>query len=188
LHKQRAIHPKSRHTLFECVTIRKSLNAPPLHQARKRKDKEDDEGGDKSGAQDFQDLKNVINIIFGRDSGFPSKHAQKLTLREILSVDPATTRPLRYSEVLISFSRDDQWTSFSELGKFPLILDPVKVGSQLIRVLIDGGSNLNLLFASTLKKMGLDISKMLTPSKASFYGIVLGNAATPLGSAVLPVT
>jgi hypothetical protein len=56
------------------------------------------------------------------------------------------------------------------------------------RVLIDGGSGLNLLFASTLKKMGLDISKMITPSKAPFYSIVLGNAATPLGSVVLPIT
>jgi hypothetical protein len=61
-------------------------------------------------------------------------------------------------------------------------------GSQLTRVLIDGGSGLNLLFVSTLKKMGLDISKMLTASRAPFYSIVLGNAATPLGSVVLPVT
>jgi hypothetical protein len=36
--------------------------------------------------------------------------------------------------------------------------------------------------------MGLDISKMLTPSKAPFYGIIPGNAATPLGSVVLLVT
>jgi hypothetical protein len=69
LHKQCPIHPKSRHTLFECVTIRKSLNAPPLPQAGKRKDKEDEEGGDKSGAQDFQDPKNVINVIFSGDGG-----------------------------------------------------------------------------------------------------------------------
>jgi hypothetical protein len=61
-------------------------------------------------------------------------------------------------------------------------------GSQLTRVLIDDGSGLNLLFMSTLKKMGLDISKMLTPSKAPFYNIVQGNAATPLGSVVLPGT
>jgi hypothetical protein len=62
------------------------------------------------------------------------------------------------------------------------------VGSQLTGVLIDGRSSLNLLFASTLKKMGLDSTKMLTPSKAQFYGIILGNAATPLGSVVLLVT
>jgi hypothetical protein len=71
-----------------------SLNAPPP-QAGKRKDKEDEEGGDKSRAQDFQDPKNVVNVIFGGDGGFPSKHAQKLTLCEILSVEPATIRPLR---------------------------------------------------------------------------------------------
>jgi hypothetical protein len=35
--------------------------------------------------------------------------------------------------------------------------------------------------------MGLNISKMLTPSRTPFYGIVPGNAATPLGSVVLPV-
>jgi hypothetical protein len=36
--------------------------------------------------------------------------------------------------------------------------------------------------------MGLDISKMLSRSRAPFYGIIPGNAATPLGSVVLPVT
>jgi hypothetical protein len=36
--------------------------------------------------------------------------------------------------------------------------------------------------------MGLDISKMLTHSRAPFYGIVPGNAARSLGSVVLPVT
>jgi hypothetical protein len=122
------------------------------------------------GLKTFQ--KNIINVSFGGDGGFPSKRTQKLTLREILTVEPAMSRPL----------------SFSELEKFPLILDLVVAGSQLTRVLIDGGSSLNLLFASTLKKMGLDISKTLTPSRAHFYGIVLGNVATPLASVVLPVT
>jgi hypothetical protein len=127
--RQCPIHPKSRHTLFDYITICKSLNAPPVPQEGKRKDKEDDEGGNKSGAQEFQDPKNVVNVIFGGDSGFPSKRAQKLTLRKILFMEPATTRPLRYSEVLISFSRNHQWTNFFELGKFPLVLDPVVVGS-----------------------------------------------------------
>jgi hypothetical protein len=133
-------------------------------------------------------LKNVVNVIFVGDSGFPSKHAQKLTLCEILSIEPAIQKPLRYSKVPISFSRDDHKTSFSELGKFLLVLDPIIAGSQVTRVLINGGSGLNLLFASTLKKMGLNISKMLTPSRAPFYGIIWGNVATPLGSIVLPVT
>jgi hypothetical protein len=91
-------------------------------------------------------------------------------------------------EVPISFSRDDQWTSFSEPSKFPLVLDPVVAEVKLTRVLIDGGSGLNLIFASTFRKMGLDLTDMLVPSKSPFYGIIPGNAAHPLCLVVLPVT
>ena len=103
-------------------------------------------------------------------------------------MEPAVQKPLRHSEVPITFSREDQWTSFSELGKFPLILDLVVAGSILTRVLIDGGSDLNLIFMSTITKMGLNISDKLKPSKAPFYGIVPGNASIPIGIVVLPVT
>jgi hypothetical protein len=59
---------------------------------------------------------------------------------------------------------------------------------KLTRVLIDGGNGLNLIFASTLRKMGLDLTNMLVPIKSPFYGIVSGNATYPLGTVVLPVT
>jgi hypothetical protein len=36
--------------------------------------------------------------------------------------------------------------------------------------------------------MGLDISKMLTPSKAPFYNIIPGNSATLIGLVTLPIT
>ncbi|KAM0840839.1 hypothetical protein ACQ4PT_059392 [Festuca glaucescens] len=32
---------------------------------------------------------------------------------------------LKWSETPITFSREDQWTSFSEPGRYPLVLDPV---------------------------------------------------------------
>jgi hypothetical protein len=64
----------------------------------------------------------------------------------------------------------------------------VVAGSKLNKVLIDGGSGLNVLFTKTLKKMKLDITHMLTKSTSPFYDIVPGNAAIPLGSVVLPVT
>jgi hypothetical protein len=64
----------------------------------------------------------------------------------------------------------------------------VVAGSKLNKVLIDGGSGLNVLFTKTLKKMKLDITHMLTKSTSPFYGIVPGNAAIPLGSVVLLVT
>jgi hypothetical protein len=90
--------------------------------------------------------------------------------------------------VPITFSHADQWTSFSELGRFPLVLKPIVASSKLNKVLIDGGSGLNVLFNKTLKKMKLDNTDMLTKGASPFYGIVLGNAANPLGSVVLLVT
>jgi hypothetical protein len=109
----------------------------------------------------FQDASKTVNIIFGGDGDFGCRQEQKLLLQEIMSVEPAAPRPLRWSEVPISFSCDDQWTSFSELGKFPLVLDPVVAEVRLTKVLIDGGSGPNLIFASTLRKMGLDFTDML---------------------------
>jgi hypothetical protein len=105
-----------------------------------------------------------------------------------LNIEPAIPTPLKWSEVPITFSHADQWTSFSEPGRFPLVLKPEVAGSRLNKVLIDGGSGLNALFTKTLKKMKLDITHMLTKSTSPFYGIVPGNAAIPLGSVVLPVT
>jgi hypothetical protein len=105
-----------------------------------------------------------------------------------LNIEPVVVTPLRWSEVPITFSRVDQWTSFSEPGRFPLVLKPVVAGSRLNKVLIDGGSRLNVLFNKTLKKMKLDITHMLTKSTSPFYGVIPGNAAIPLGLVVLPVT
>jgi hypothetical protein len=59
---------------------------------------------------------------------------------------------------------------------------------RLTKVLINGGSGLNLIFASTLRKMGLDLTDMLVPSKSPIYSIVPGNTVHPLGMVVLPVT
>jgi hypothetical protein len=69
------MHTKSQHTLFECVSLRKSLNAPLLPQDGKRKNQGDYDEGDKSGAQDFQDPKYNVNAITGGDGGFPSRRA-----------------------------------------------------------------------------------------------------------------
>jgi len=171
--------------MWECTILRKSFQSAPANTPKKKQSKDYEDN--KKDPDGFQQQQNVINVIFGGDHSF-SKRSQKLLLREILSVEPAIQRPLKYSEVPITFSREDQWTSFSEPGKFPLVLDLVVQGSKLTRVLIDGGCGLNLIFASTLAKMGLNYMSLLTLSKASFYGIVPGNSSTPIGAVTLPVT
>ena len=152
-----------------------------MEEDKKKKDKQDEEDGDKDGTMGFQQPANRVNMIYGGDSSF-NRRNQKLVWQKILKVKPAVQKPLKHSETPITFSREDQWTSFFEPEKFPLILDPVVAGSILTQVLIDGGSGLNLIFLSTISKMGLDISDKLKPSKAPFYGIVPGNASFSVGT------
>ena len=68
---------------------------------------------------------------------------------------------------------------------FPLILDATVQKVFFRKVLVDGGSSQNLLFAGALKELGLSLSD-LTPSD-SFWGVVPGRASKPLGEITLPV-
>jgi len=52
---------------------------------------------------------------------------------------------------------------------------------------MDGGSSLNILYANTFNKMGIPWSS-LRPSKALFYGIMLGKEVVPLGRILLNIT
>jgi hypothetical protein len=137
------------------------------------------------GNNDFQEPDKTVNVLFGR---LPTRRSQKPTRREVLNIEPAVPTPLRWSQVPTTLSHADQWTSFSEPRRFPLVLKPVVAGSRLNKVLINVGSGLNVLFTRTLKKMKLDITHMLTKSTSPFYGIVPGNVAIPLGSVILLVT
>jgi hypothetical protein len=56
------------------------------------------------------------------------------------------------------------------------------------KVLIDGGAGLNIIFLGTLRKIGQDFARLITPIGVPFYGIVPGKAAMPLGQITLPVT
>src|SRR5438128_12636040 len=58
---------------------------------------------------------------------------------------------------------------------------------KLNRVLIDGGSGLNILFANTLDDMKIPRSE-LKWSSAPFHGVIPGTSAIPLGQISLPVT
>ena len=72
-----------------------------------------------------------------------------------------------WSEVPITFSRTDQWADIPYTGRFPLVLDATVQKVLFRKVLIDGGSALNLLFAGALKEVGLGLSD-LTPFDSFF--------------------
>jgi hypothetical protein len=58
----------------------------------------------------------------------------------------------------------------------------------VIKVLIDGEAGLNIIFADTLRKIGLDFASLLTPIDIPFYKIVPSKAVMPLGQITLPIT
>jgi hypothetical protein len=130
-------HLEGNHTTEQCYQLRRALkdtpDPRPPHdmKGKKKADKDND---------DFQEPDKTVNVLFG---GLPTKRSQKAIRREVLNIEPAVPTPLRWSEVPITFSRADQWTSFSEPGRFPVVLKPVVAGSRLNKVLIDSGSGLN---------------------------------------------
>ena len=46
-----------------------------------------------------------------------------------------------------------------------MVLDPIIDGFHLTRVLMDSGSSLNLLYQDTVRKMGIDPSRLSPPKR-----------------------
>jgi hypothetical protein len=109
LQKKCPWHPGANHAAIDCCHLRRTFSNPSNNKKNKSADKEPEEDvqGDKSHNAKFQDASKTINIIFEGDEEFNSRREQKLLLREIMSVEPAVPRPLLWSEVPISFSRED---------------------------------------------------------------------------------
>jgi hypothetical protein len=95
--------------------------------------------------------------------------------------------PYRWSEHPITFTRADQWLNFDHLGKYLLLVDPVIRESRVKKVLVDGGSNINVTFPRTLQGLGVHL-KELHESDTPFFGIVPTEGEYPLGHIYMPVT
>jgi hypothetical protein len=67
------------------------------------------------------------------------------------------------------------------------VVAPLFKSRRIHKVLMDGGSGINVLYASTLDEMGMPRSalRLLT---APFHGVVPGVEALPLGQIDLPIT
>ena len=67
------------------------------------------------------------------------------------------------------------------------MVSPIMGTTRLTKVLMDGGSGLNILYTNTLDKKGIPWS-ILCPSKAPFYRIMPGKEVMPLGRIRFNVT
>ena len=67
-----------------------------------------------------------------------------------------------------------------------MVLDPIIDGFHLTRVLMDGGSSLNLLYHDTVRKMGIDPLR-IKPTKTTFKGVIPGVEACCTSSITVEV-
>ncbi|XP_039834394.1 uncharacterized protein LOC120695151 [Panicum virgatum] len=150
-----------------------------------RRDEETQQGN--RSPSTFQEEQRVVNITYGGSSAPSYRRSIKLHNRDVNSVFRHIVEPLRWSKIPITFDRCDHWVHLPRPGAYPLVVNPVIRQIRLARVLIDGGSALNIIFVKTLEDMCFDMTK-LVPSDQAFYGIIPSAGSTPVGKVTLPVT
>ena len=114
------------------------------------------------------------------------KREGKRALRDVYVVELVATKFNPWSSFPITFNRRDHPTSIRHGSSAALVLDPIIDGFHLTRVLMDGGSILNLLYQDTMRKMGINPSR-IKPTKTTFKGVIPGVEANCIGSVTLEV-
>jgi hypothetical protein len=167
------------HTLEQCDMLKKYYSRAAAKEGEAKKD-----GGD-GDAGGFPMVDNVF-LIFGGSTVDMSNSQRKRERHEVLAVEKAPPSFLDWSEDAITFSREDHPKRISNPGQYPLVVDPVIGNARFSKVLMDGGSSLNILYAHTLRLLGIGLDQ-LRPSTTPFHGVALGKRVQPLGQIDLPV-
>jgi hypothetical protein len=92
---------------------------------------------------------------------------------------------LDWSDKPITFDQADHPDHVPSPGKYPLVVDPVISDVRLTKVLMDGGSSLNIIYAETLGLLRVDLSSVWAGA-APFHGIIPGSASSPSDSSTFP--
>jgi hypothetical protein len=115
-----------------------------------------------------------------------SARHRKQECREVLSVKLAAPVYLDWFDKPITFDQGDHPDYVPSPGRYPLVVDPVIGNARLTKVLMDGGSSLNVIYVETLGLLGIDLST-IRAGAAPFHMIVPGKRVLPLGQLDLPV-
>jgi hypothetical protein len=93
---------------------------------------------------------------------------------------------LNWSDQIVGFSRDDHAIKVPRPGHQPMVLKAQIGGYYVSRVFMDAGSDINLIYAQTLRAMNISL-EFLQLTDCSFHGIVPGSANYPLGRIELDI-
>jgi hypothetical protein len=109
-------------------------------------------------------------MIFGEMAAYDSKHRQKFAHCEVYAAELAMPTFLQWSRSMITLDRSDHSESIPQPGRYPLVIDPIIGTKWLTKVLMDGGSDLNIMYAETLDALGISWT-CIQPTGAPFHGI-----------------
>jgi hypothetical protein len=172
-----------KHTLEECDMLRRYfIKAGPSAEGGK------DQGNNKKGGnkeEKFPEVRDCFIIYGGQVANTSARH-RKQERREVCSVKEVAPVYLDWSDKPITFDQGDHPNCVPSPGRYPLVVDPVIGNARLTKVLMDGGSSLNIIYAETLGLLGIDLST-IRAGAAPFHGIVPGKRVLPLGKLDLPV-
>jgi hypothetical protein len=109
-----------------------------------------------------------------------SARHRKQERREVCSVKVAAPVYLDWSDMPITFDQGDHPDCVPSPGRYSLVVDPVIGNARLTKVLMDGGSSLNIIYVETLGLLEIDLST-IRAGAAPFHGISPGKRVLPLG-------
>ena len=133
---------------------------------RRKSPRQDDDERREDSPRDFQEEDRAVNFIYDGPSKPSCRRKLKLDDREVNLVFKHPIEPFRWSEMLITFNRHDHWVHLPRPGAYPLVVSPVVSQVRLAKVLVDGGSALDIIFASTLQSMGYDMASLVPSDQA----------------------
>jgi hypothetical protein len=143
------------------------------------KDEDDDDDGNK-GTSDYPNVEKVLMIF----ADVESKSRLKVINREVNMAMPTITKYLVCAKTPVIFDQSDHPAHIPTPGRQALVVDPAVGGVRLRKVLMDGGSGLNIIYADTLEVMGIPMSQ-LNKSNMQFHGVIPGKKAKSLGQIAL---
>jgi hypothetical protein len=172
-----------KHTLEECIMLRRYFHkAGPPAGDDKGQDNNKKEGNKE---EEFLEVHGCFMIYGGQVVNTSARH-RKQERREVCSMKVAAPVYLDWSDKTITFDQGNHPDCVPSLGRYPLVVDPVIGNARLTKVLMDGGSSLNIIYTETLGLLEIDLST-IRAGAAPFHGIVPGKRVLPLGQLDLPV-
>jgi hypothetical protein len=112
-------------------------------------------------------------MIYGGQVANASARHRKQERQEVCLVKVAAPVYVDWSDKPITFNQADHPDRVPSPGKYPLVVDPVIGDIRLTKVLMDGGSSLNIIYAETLGLPRVDLSSVWAGA-APFHGIIPG--------------